>query len=149
MEKKINFLLILSLVISISNIQAKHPQASMNTFNECSTNQKNKQQNFIAYNGMLGIYQPTLRKAHIDNNTYSKVKSILKQSDKKIKKPWNSMFLGTLIDGENEYELYGKKIDDTPINTRPDADVRTEQKLAEDFMRGFGSGKYTQNDLWD
>ena len=149
MKKNFTFLLIISSLTSISKLQAGRTQEAIHNSYQCSASERIKQQNFIAYNGMLGIYQPELRKAHIDNNTYSKVKSILKQSDKKIKKPWNSMFLGTLIDGENEYELYGKKIDDTPINTRPDADVRTEQKLAEDFMRGFGSGKYTQNDLWD
>jgi len=146
MKKNFTFLLIISVITSISNAKDKYSQESMSRSNQSSINQNNKQQNFIAYNGMLGIYQEDKQTAYINKNSFSKIKKILKQSDKKIKKQWNSMFLGTLIDGNNEYELYGKNNNPEPDNK---TGIRTQDALAYDFMSDFGSGKFTPNDLWD
>lgn len=108
------------------------------------------EQEFIAENGTMGIYQPDYGKAYIGDNSYDKVTPILiKNSDKKIRKPWKKSYLGVLIDGDKKYRLYGKDSDPAPVNDGPDSDVRTEEKIDEDFGRNFGSGQYTPNDKWD
>jgi hypothetical protein len=108
------------------------------------------EQEFIAENGTMGIYQPGYGKAYIGDDSYEKVTATLITSpDKKIKKPWRKSYLGVLIDGDKKYRLYGRDSDPAPVNDGPDSDVRTEQKLGEDFGRNFGSGHYTPNDKWD
>lgn len=105
---------------------------------------------FIADNGTVGIFQPSKHKAFIGDDQYDKVRAILiKNSDKKNKKPRNKVRLGNLIDGDNRFILYGRNSNPPPVNNNPDADVRTEEKLGEDFGRNFGSGQYTPNDKWD
>ena len=116
--------------------------------NQCPAS-KDCQKTFIAQNGEIGIYQPNKRKAFIGDDSYMRVKAILTNGPKKLKKPWNSIPLGKLIDGNDIYELYGKDEHPAPINDGPDADVRTEMKIDEDFMRDFGSGKFTPGDKWD
>jgi|GEM_PF-2186971 len=146
MKKKYIFFMIVNIVTSISIIQARYEQNSIhNDGDQCVS----KQQSFIASNGMLGIYQPLTHKAFIDNDSYEQVQAILLQSHKKVRKPKKKIFIGTLIDGDNIYELYGKNHLQAPIYSGPDADVRTEEKLSESFMRDFGSGQYTPDDKWD
>lgn len=108
------------------------------------------QQEFIAENGMMGIYQPVTGKAYIGDNNYDKVTAIsITSPDKKIRKPWKKSYLGVLIDGDKKYRLYGRDSDPAPVNDGPDSDVRTEIRIDEDFGRNFGSGQHTPNDKWD
>jgi len=115
--------------------------------NQCI--KKDEQQVFIAKNGDTGIYQSNRKKAFIGDTNYIKVKSVLIDGQKKLRTPSKSIYLGKLIEGENIYELYGREENPAPVNDSPDADVRTENKIDEDFMRNFGSGKYTPDDKWD
>ncbi|AXK61137.1 hypothetical protein [Candidatus Chromulinivorax destructor] len=109
-----------------------------------------KQQVFIAENGNLGIYQANTGKAYIDENAYKKVSRVLITDSGKIsKKPFRKAYLGMLVEDDKKYALFGRESDPEPINDAPDADVRTEEKIQEDFGSNFGSGRYTPNDKWD
>ncbi len=148
MNKVYKLMIALNLmIVLLPLLQAK--DVTQDSKNNCSCRAKNFQQDFIAKNGELGIYQPNRHKAYIDDHSYIRVKAVLTNGPKKLKKPWNSIPLGKLIDGDNIYELYGKDENPAPVNDGPDADVRTEMKIDEDFMRNFGSGKYTPDDKWD
>lgn len=128
-------------------LQARDVAPEQNKDNSCKS--KNYQQTFIGRNGEIGIYQPNLNKAYVGNDSYTKVKAVLLSGPKKLRKPFNSVSLGKLVDGEDVYELYGRNNNPAPVNDGPDYGVRTEDKLSEDFMRDFGSGAYTPDDKWD
>ena len=128
-----------------SFLQARDRQETKT--NLCST--KTCQKEFIAQNGEIGIYQPNKNKAFIGDDSYIKVKPILINGSNKLRKPSNSIPLGKLIDGNDIYELYGRDEHPAPIDDSPTGDVRTEQEIDYDFMRDFGSGKYTPGDKWD
>lgn len=109
-----------------------------------------KQQVFIAENGNLGIYQEKTDKAYIDENTYKKISKVLiNDAGKPSRKPLRKAYLGMLVEDDKKYALFGKESDPEPIDDGPDSDVRTEEKIREDFGSNFGSGRYTPNDKWD
>ena len=141
MKKMYTFMIAINLMM-ISGLFLQAEQGQCPATKDC-------QQNFIAENGKTGIYQPNQHKAFINGDSYIRVKSLLANGPNKLHKPWNSVYLGELIDGENVYKLYGKDEHPVPVNNGPDGDVRTEIKLREDFMEDFGSGKYTNDDKWD
>lgn len=112
--------------------------------------QPNPQQEFITKNGTIGIYYPDLGKVYIGDEVYGKLKFVPKiDSNKKIKKQRNVSYLGDIIQGDKKFGLYGRNDDPVPVNHAPDSDVRTQNKIDEDFLSDFGSGKYTPNDKWD
>ena len=114
----------------------------------CDSNNPAFQQEFIARNGQIGIYEPNLQRAFIGDDSYKGVKVVL-NSGRRARKPRGLVELGKLIDGENIKILYGKDSDPLPVNEAPDADVLTEQEIGADFGRDFGSGGYTPGDKWD
>ena len=123
--------------------------APIHTESEKIADSNDSEQTFIAKRGKIGIYQPELKLAHIGNNNYKEVEAVFVEKDKRIKKPKKSVYLGRLIDGKKVYKLFGKDIDPVPVDNSPDGDVRTEQKIDEDFLSDFGSGKWTTDDKWD
>jgi len=140
---------ILTLIVTFIALQTSFSYTQSDAY--CDARAKHDpafQKEFIAHNGEVGIYEPNLHRAYIDDNRYGKVKAVL-HTDRKMRKPWRSVYLGKLVDGQDTYDLYGRDDEPAPVNDAPDADVLTEQRIDEDFLRDFGSGKYTPGDKWD
>ena len=146
MNKIYKLMIAINLVFAAGSLLHARERQETGT-NLCAA--KSCQKEFIGQNGEIGIYQPNKSKAFIGDDSYIRVKAILTNGSRKLRKPSNSIPLGKLIDGQDIYELYGRDEHPAPVDDSPTGDVRTEQEIDYDFMRDFGSGKYTPGDKWD